>query len=85
MTGAAAESSDSADSGQCTMPPPGAQPGSGCGGSSGSSSTSETDVAVEDEFDLSEIMGEEVEGAEAVLSKEEKMRLVEEQLEVRHI
>uniref|UniRef100_A0A7S0R6G9 protein disulfide-isomerase n=1 Tax=Chlamydomonas leiostraca TaxID=1034604 RepID=A0A7S0R6G9_9CHLO len=67
-----------ADSGQCTMPPPGATPGSSCGGG-GEEGSNAVAEPVEDEFDLSDIMSEEVSG-EAALSNEEKLRRIEEQL-----
>ncbi|KAL6763385.1 hypothetical protein V8C86DRAFT_2493539 [Haematococcus lacustris] len=41
----------------------------------------EADLAVVDEFDLSDIMGEEVEGQEALLSTQDKLRKVEEELQ----
>ncbi|KAJ9513567.1 hypothetical protein QJQ45_006116 [Haematococcus lacustris] len=44
----------------------------------------EADLAVVDEFDLSDIMGEEVEGQEALLSTQDKLRKVEEELQ-RHM
>ncbi|GFH13384.1 thioredoxin domain-containing protein, partial [Haematococcus lacustris] len=41
----------------------------------------EADLAVVDEFNLSDIMGEEVEGQEALLSTQDKLRKVEEELQ----
>lgn len=46
----------------------------GSAGDSGSSSGTDEEVAVEEEFDLSDIMAEDISGGEALESKEQKLR-----------